>query len=220
MTATNQHPAVPPSSDGAWMTDTYFPTLAGHQSAALDMLHSATTWGLTLITSALLLVISQDFFPSERAVFMLLATFLASVHFMVRAMKGYINVMRWLVIRSAIMRLALPNELKGSFRSWSEGRHDDRVVSASSAIFHYDYEWRLPLRRRDVFVKGFFELGFGYLIVANIAAVIYTLVAVGADFWLIAATIAGAALSFAEIGQFLASPYMRRLPDQHARAVR
>lgn len=138
-----------------WVREYYYPSLVESVSQSLDQLHQATNWGITLISVGLVAVLTQFSFPSPEATIALIAVAALNQHFMNHALKGYLNVMRFSTIQKTIL-----DELNAS--DTSLGRSRQKIVD-------YHVRWMSPLSRKSVFLKGYVELGFGYLLVVNLA---------------------------------------------------
>jgi hypothetical protein len=75
------------------------------------------------------------------------------------------------------------------------------------------------VRRSEVFAKGLLELGFGYLLLANVGALVYAVINVDHPGPALCAPAACAVLLVAETVGFLRSPYLR-ITDPHEDARR
>jgi len=193
-----------------WILTEYYGTLTSEVSHALDQLHNATNWGLTLITAGLVAVISRSQFPDTASLFILLALLVVCIHFSVRVMKGYINVIRFGLIQRRITASALYDTEPSA--SLSDIR---------TAIKDYHVDWLLPLKRRDVYIKCILELGYGYMIIIIAAVLMYTCISIRMDQTDWIALVIAIMLAAAETGLFARSPYMHRpRPDEDARRQR
>ena len=202
---------VPQNPDGDWILTDYYGTLTGEVSHALDQLHNATNWGLTLIVGGLIAIISRSGFPNSASLYMLFILLVVTTHFSVRGMKGYINVIRFGMLQRSIAAAALDSP----FASTSA------LSQLKNLIRFYHVEWQLPLTRRDVYLKGALELGFGYMIVIIGGLAAFTAFSISwryVDWTALGITLA---LLCTEITMFTRSPYMNNsLPDQNARLHR
>jgi hypothetical protein len=197
------------SKKAEWINNTYFANLAQEKASSLSQLHNATNWGVTLITAALVAVISRQAFPDAISFYTLLLTFLIGVHFFTRTIKGYINVIRFSFLQRIIVDSTLMGELKNKNSELEE------------AIIKYHIEWLLPLRKIDVIIKGLLELGYGYILGIVILLLIYTTTVVSIDRneWIILGI--SLFLVLVEIALLFRSPYMRRsAPNEKARRQR
>lgn len=157
---------------GDWISDIYLPTLSEEITHALDQLHNATNWGLTLVTAGLLAVIARDGFPDDISVYGLSVLLVLCGHFSVRGMKGYINVIRF----SLIQKLAL------SYRLAAKGAGPE-LLALEHAIRAYHVSWYLPITRRTVYWKGSTELGFGYILVLLVGLLGFSVLSVPTRPW-------------------------------------
>lgn len=190
---------------GNWLGNGYFQGLSTEKQSSLEQLHQATNWGLTIITTAVLVTIVRGSFPDHASVVLLSITLVAGWHYFVRALKGYINVMRYLLVQSGVIDYKLGNL---------------PLEEAQSRVETYHRDWKLPIGRGEVFLKGIVELGFGYLLIVNLAALIYAMIQLphpGATLLVVAA--AGVAI-VVETVIFVRSPYMRSAPHPYAQSVR
>jgi len=195
-----------------WVMNVYLPMLGQEKASALDQLHNATNWGLTLTTTAFLLAVSKQGFPDLVSLYILIVALLMCVHFYTRTLKGYINVVRWALLQRVIVEKRLQKNTIGS---------EDVASDLAILIDNYHVKWRLPLRRSDVFIKGLFELGYGYILGITLATTIYTVtrVAMGFAEW-VGVLIALATISF-ELVLLRRSPYMQMsAPNENARIMR
>ena len=168
--------------------------------SGLTRLETANNWTLTVALGLVVVVVSSGSFPSQKSLLLLSAAIPLVSHFIVRAMKGYINVVRYSVVSRSVADVML-----GS----------DDPVKASSALqgkFRvYVAEWALPVKRYQVWVKALTEFSFGYIIaglvglaVYNIACIRHVSGPVGVVCLLLIAT------AIAELARFnFHSPYMR-----------
>lgn len=201
-------PSDPPSDEqavGEWLANGYYQGLSTEKQSSLDQLHQATNWGLTIVTTAVLVSIVRDGFPDHASVILLSITLVASWHYYVRALKGYANVMRYLLVQSGVIDFKL-----------GQGSLDE----ARRRVETYHRDWKLPITRRELFAKGIVELGFGYLILVNVIALVYALAELphpGASI----VAVAGAAVAIVvETVVFAVSPYLRVAPHPSAQRVR
>lgn len=190
---------------GDWLGNGYFQGLSTEKQSSLEQLHQATNWGLTIITTAVLVAIVRNSFPDHASVVLLSITLVAGWHYCVRALKGYINVMRYLLVQSGVIDYKLGNL---------------PLEQATLRIETYHRDWRLPISRGEVFLKGIVELGFGYLLIVNLAALAYAFVQLPHPGSTILVGIAAAAAIAMETVIFLRSPYMRAAPHPYAQSVR
>lgn len=182
-----------------WIANTYFATLSEEISHALDQLHQATNWGVTLVTGALIAILARAEFPDFPSLLALLGLAALNAHFMNRALRGYINVVRFGLLQKLILSEMQPGPgaLKTNKEIWA-------------AIAAYHISWRSPLNRRHVYWKGLAELGFGYLFIILGALVVVCLDArvihqPSSWVWIGVAVL----LLVLEIGTFSRSPYLR-----------
>lgn len=195
-----------------WILTDYYSTLTGEVSHALDQLHNATNWGLTLITAGLIAVISRPHFPDTASLSMLLILLVVSVHFSFRGMKGYINVIRFGFLQRSIAAAAVTPAQQAAGPSTS---------TLQELIQKYHVNWNLPLKRRDVYLKGILELGYGYMIIIITGLTIYAAVSVSWRLIDSLAVVLTSILLTLEITIFARSPYMRSpLPSAEARTQR
>ena len=195
-----------------WILTDYYSTLTGEVSHALDQLHNATNWGLTLITGGLIAVISRSHFPDATSLYTLLILLVVTTHFSFRGMKGYINVIRFGLLQRRIAASAITPTRQAS---------DCSASTLEELIRKYHVDWNLPLKRRDVYLKGILELGYGYMIIIITGLAIYAGVSISwraIDWLAMALTLM---LLVLEITIFARSPYMRNpLPTDDARIQR
>jgi hypothetical protein len=190
----------------------YFPTMSVEVSNALGQLHSAMNWGLTLLSASLVAVLSRQRFPDEVSLYVLLVTVVVGFHFATRTMKGYINVVRY-----GLLQRSISDRMLGS----SNGLSDDAFGELRSLVVNYHIEWRLPLKKRDVYRKGVFELGYGYLLATVIGLAVYVLFHIQPGWRDWAAVGASVLLLLLEVYIFVRSPYMRKpFPNIAARSQR
>lgn len=185
-----------------WLSDVYFPSLSQEKAAALDQLHNATNWGLTLATTALVIVLSREQFPDMFSLYTLLITFIIANHFFTRTLKGYINVIRWSLIQREIMTLHLQSEVI------------DKAVAENQLkelINKYHIKWHLPLKRRDVFIKGLFELGYGYILVGILGVTIYVINTISIQTFDLVFIVISVVIAIFEHFLLIRSPYMRNI---------
>jgi hypothetical protein len=203
------NPQSPLERESDVFTDRYSGTLATEKSTSIAELHNATTWGLTLTTTGILFIIGRGKFPDQVSLYGLFFLAVFATHFYVRAMKGYINVVRW----SLLQRLAIRNEL--------DGYSDVSTTEWENAVRLYHLHWTLPLLRRTVFWKGTFELGFGYLFAVLASVLIYVASQIQMNWGGVVAGFMAAAMMASEMMMFLMSPYMRNsMPDESAQRFR
>jgi hypothetical protein len=197
-----------------WIIDSYFPSLSQEKAAALEQLHSPTNWGLTLTTSALLLVITRQAFPDSISLYILLVILLMGTHFFTRTVKGYINLLRFTFLQRAIAEAMIRDTTSGCVEH-------EHVSGLINLIDQYHVRWLLPLRRIEVFTKGLFELGYGYILGSVIVTLAYTVasVSMSRNEWVIAGVVLAAIVG--EISLLLRSSYMRTVaPNERARSMR
>ncbi|MFI7075141.1 hypothetical protein [Micromonospora sediminicola] len=183
----------------------YLESLATEKTASLAELQNATTWGLTIITTGTLFILGRSQFPDFLSLLGLLVLTVLATHFTTRAAKGYINVVRWSLIQRTLLA-ALADGSKNS-------------SAFQQALRTYHLGWSLPLRRRDVIWKALVELGFGYIFVLLVGAVVYCLVVLHPGLRHFLALAAAVLLIFFDLVVFANSPYMQR-PVPHAEARR
>jgi hypothetical protein len=185
----------------------YFESLATEKATSVNELQNPTSWGLTTVTAGTLFFVGRSEFPDQISLLGLLVLAVLATHFTTRAMKGYINVVRW----SLLQRLFLRSHLEPAF-------HQDEV---KRAVFSYHVMWSLPLRGRDIVWKAVFELGFGYIFALLIGAISYSVAVLPVRWYDWALLVATVALIAFELAVFIRSPYMRaRDPDADARRLR
>lgn len=197
-----------------WIIDSYFPTLSQEKAAALEQLHSPTNWGLTLTTSALLLVITRQGFPDSISLYILLIILLMGTHFFIRTVKGYINLLRFTFLQRAIAEAIIRDITAGSVKH-------EHVSGLINLIDQYHLKWLLPLPRIEVFKKGLFELGYGYILGLAIVTLAYTVASISMtrNEWVIAGVVLAAIA--VEISLLLRSSYMRTVaPNERARSMK
>lgn len=190
---------------GKWAIETYLPLLSEERSSSLVELHSATTWTLTLVSGAVLVVALQPGFPNTRSVIALIAVFVVGVHFALRAAKGYINVIRWAHIQRTILSLAAAS---------------GTVSQARRAIHDYHIGWQSPLKPRDVLMKCLFELGYGYILLATLGVLGYALSDAGGTWPVFVMSGVSVIASGLEVTFFARSNYMKGVPNETARRLR
>jgi hypothetical protein len=202
----------PVKMDYNWIINVYFPTLSQEKASALDQLHNATNWGLTLATTAFFLAVTKQGFPDTLSLYILLVALLMGFHFFTRTLKGYINVIRWALLQRVIV------EKQSQKNSASSYKEDNDI---KNLINQYHVKWLLPLRRSDVIVKGLFELGYGYILIIILATIIYSVInmCIGRSDWIGLAV--GSSTIGIELFLFLHSPYMKKAkPHDNARELR
>jgi hypothetical protein len=190
-----------------WVDNHYFATLTESISSSLDYLHNVTGWSVVAVSGVMIFILGRDGFPDETSLFALLAAFIFSTHSLTRSAKGYINVIRFSLLRSSIIRKRL--QLPGA-PSDTELRH---------LINLYDVQWALPIRRTDVFTKALLEFGFGYLLGITTALSIYTATRIPFSPAIAMSIFFAIVLATAEVVIFVRSPYMR-FPHPHQNARR
>lgn len=188
----------------AWIAEHYYGTLTEEISHALDQLHQATNWGITLITAGVVALLARSPFGSYPTLAAVLGLAILNAHFMNRALKGYLNVIRFGLIQKAIL---------------AEANNSGGVAGAPSfkasalAIQTYHVQWRSPLQRRSVLVKGLTELGFGYIylgLAALFAAALWNGARVEGFWAWLGISLTAIVLVF-EVVSFWRSPYMRKV---------
>lgn len=199
---------MPVTIDNNWLTTVYFSTLSQEKASALDQLHNATNWGLTLVSTAYLLAITKQDFPDTLSLYILLVTLLMGFHFFTRTLKGYINVIRWALLQ----RVVLEKQLHQNSLS---------LDNIANLIELYHIKWSLPLRRSDVIIKGLFDLGFGYILSIGLGTIIYACFNM-CMIWVDWVGILVALLTIGlELILFFRSPYMKiEIPHDDAREWR
>ncbi|MEW1778737.1 hypothetical protein [Streptomyces sp. NPDC086777] len=203
---TADHPD--PAGSGRDFSLQYLGTLATEKQTSIGELQNATTWGLTAATTGIVFIVGRSGFPDQPSLLGIASLLIFVAHFMVRAMKGYINVMRW-----SLLQRILINEIQSGEVSPSP--------ETSSAIREYHTGWKLPVKRTTVIWKGVFELAFGYLLIALLGIMAYTLDETHWT-WLTLPTVSISLLASAsEFYLFLRSPYMRVVqPHDDAQRMR
>jgi hypothetical protein len=195
-----------------WIVNVYFPALSQEKASALDQLHNATNWGLTLVTTAFLLAVTKQGFPDTLSLLILLIALLMGFHFFTRTLKGYINVIRWALLQRDITE----DQLRQNSTNQNEV-----VENIVNLIKKYHVNWWLPLRRRDVIIKGLFELGYGYILSIILATIIYVFFSMPMKLvdWI--GSLVGLFTIGFELILFLRSPYMKTVvPHDNARKLR
>ncbi|GAB3146699.1 hypothetical protein GCM10027290_28870 [Micromonospora sonneratiae] len=188
-----------PSGNENWIAGDLLAMTTDQLSTAMEYLHNATNWGLVLVSGSLIAMVASGLFPSEAALYVVLIALVFSVHFFTRSAKGYINVIRFSLVQRVIL------DWKLSLNALSTNS------SPMDAVRKYVVEWRLPLKRSDVFVKMLVELGYGYLISLSLALTGYLMLAVPVHPRMVAALALAVLLAATELTFFLRSPYLRRV---------
>ncbi|MEV4119569.1 hypothetical protein [Micromonospora sp. NPDC049645] len=185
----------------------YLESLTAEKSASLTELQNATTWGLTIITTGALFIVGRATFPDYLSLLGLLVLMVLATHFTTRTAKGYINVVRWSLIQRMLISGFL-DEVPDI-----EGRR--QVIRA------YHLDWALPVRRRDVVWKSLVELGYGYIFVLLVGAVVYCLTELPLALHHYLALAVALGMILFDLVVFSRSPYMRRpVPHSDARRLR
>lgn len=175
----------------------YVASLATEKQTSIGELQNATTWGLTVATTGLVFLAGRSGFPDEQSLLGCAVLLVFVAHFMVRAMKGYANVLRW----SLLQRILIADLLQPHRTGISE--------ESRAAIATYHGEWKLPVRRTTVVWKGMFELAFGYLLVASAGLMVYILTAIPWKWGFLPVVLVSVVASVAELLLFATSPYMK-----------
>jgi hypothetical protein len=168
--------------------------------SGLTRLETANNWTLTVSLAAVITIVNTGSFPSDKSLMLLCATILLTSHFTVRAMKGYINVIRFSALNHAVVGLMLIPEAQRTAR-FSEVREKFQ---------EYNQEWRLPIKRHHVWVKTLTEFSFGYIFAGLAGLVAYnaSVVVTTPQVRVVCIIIIG--LAVAELANFhFRSPYMR-----------
>lgn len=190
--------SAPPTDAGDWIGEHYYPTLCEEVSHALEQLHQATSWGVTIVTAGLIAVVSRREFPDLLSILMILGLAILNAHFMNRSLRGYLNVMRFGLIQKVILK-----ERSEATGSTSESWH---------AIRTYHIKWYSPLTRRAVVWKGLSDLGFGYVFAGLAGALVFCLGATEISrISAVTVSIFATVVLVVEIWSFLRSPYMRNV---------
>lgn len=143
--------------------------LAGQQiENALSRLETANNWSFTLVVGAGIGISAQEGFPRTQSLVLLCATTGLMGHFVVRAMKGYANVIRWYILLGMLSAMLLAD---------SESRAR-RMPDLRDHINQYVVSWLLPVRRRAVWRKIFGEFSFGYVYAALVLAITWAAIEV------------------------------------------
>ena len=124
-------------------------------------------------------------------------------HFMVRAMKGYINVIRFGVISRAAVECTLSSaqDARGS------------SVDLREKLRLYYQEWRLPISRHHVWSKALAEFSFGYIYAGLAGLIAYDASRVRLTSPIVLVCVPLIATSIFELAVFhWRSPYMRPGP--------
>jgi hypothetical protein len=168
--------------------------------SGLTRIETANNWTLTVTLGAVIAVTSADSFPDPRSMVILVGTIGLTSHFMVRAMKGYINVVRFgLISRSALELAVVEGDRRPAVRE-----------KLSSDVITYGLNWQLPITRQHVWVKALSEFSFGYVYLGLIGVAVFTAYQVPRSLPLILACSALLVPGILELVRFhFRSPYMR-----------
>jgi len=168
--------------------------------SGLTRLETANTWTLTVSLAAVITIINAGSFPSDKSLMLLCATILLTSHFMVRAMKGYINVVRFSALNRAVVDLVLtPGPQRAA-----------RFGEVREKFQEYNQEWRLPIKRYHVWVKTLTEFSFGYIFAGLAGLVAYNASIVVGTLQTRVVCITIISLAVAELANFnFRSPYMQ-----------
>jgi hypothetical protein len=188
-----------------WLADVYLPSLTEQITNSLDYLHNAINWGLVVLSGTLVVVLTNVPYRDTTTLPALLVILVLCVHFFCRTARAYINVIRFSLVHRAITNRVLSINALSS------------EIDPVEAIRTYIVQWKLPLRRVDVFRKVLFELGYGYPIVIDITLIVYVIVTAGprlAAWFLVGIAVV---LISVELTVFVKSPYMRNpVPNEDA----
>ncbi len=179
--------------------------LSTERSTSLGELQNATTWSLTILTGAAVVVGLQQDFPNSVSMVGLSAIFVLGTHFGVRAAKGYINVIRWAHIQRRILG-AVTGEVS----------KDD----VFEAIETYHIKWKSPITRWDLIRKCLFELGYFYILFGLMAAIAFGFFSSTVSNASRLVVIIAVGLASYEVSVFFDSAYMDVEPDDEARKLR
>lgn len=188
-----------------WLGDVYLPSLTEQITNSLDYLHNAINWGLVVLSGTLVVVLTSVPYRDSTTLPALLIILVLCVHFFCRTARAYINVIRFSLVHRAITNRVLSINALSS------------EIDPIEAIRTYVVQWKLPLRRADVFRKVLFELGYGYLVFIDLALIVYVIMTTRPR--LPAWCLVGIAIVLisVELTVFVKSPYMRNpVPNEDA----
>lgn len=171
--------------------------------SGLTRLETANNWTLTVGLGVVIAIVSSGAFPGGKSLMLLCAAVPLVSHFMVRAMKGYINTIRFSVLNRAVVNFALSSG-RDPGASFDDLREKIRI---------YHNEWRLPIARHHVWSKTLTEFSFGYISGGLAGLIIYDCIRIHLTFQAGAVCLALIAVAVSELASFhYRSPYMREGP--------
>ncbi len=193
-----------------WIFDEYFSSLGEEISRNIGHMYTPANWGITIITSTIIFVISQDNYPSNILLFALLISLTVSNHFFTLSLKGYINVLRYSTLRKKIIHLHLMTNYK---------KND--VDKLKEDIDTYEVQWKLPVARKTIILKSCVDLGFGLIQLLAISSIIYTSLQLSFSNFEIVIVGGLIAINIGIYINFMCSPYMKtKQVDELAKKLR
>jgi hypothetical protein len=173
----------------------YHRNLSHHITMSMTYLHTSVNWTITTIIGGGAAIILRDRILDEVTAIYLAALTIVSTHFLVRASKAYLNLIRFTFLD----------------RVFTECLSTEDFSRVNAAIQSYHLDWKNPLRLRSVMMKMFFEIGYFYFYCLLIFPLVYIVAHLGthAMYGLLSITILA---SITEIWWGLwKSPYMRQI---------
>ena len=198
-----------PNYSSKFIIEQYFPSLSSEKESALNYLHQANNWQLTISVGGLVAAVVQTIFPNFISLIIACLVLVATCHMFTRAAKAYTNLMRYSTIERAILQ-------------WiSSDCCEKERLSVSSIIFNYQVEWRAPLKMSAVCRKVFFELGFSFQIFACLGVIIYCIwMDKSQEYWYAVVVAFAFGLLELTIGLFRSPYFQNPLPSTSASRLR
>lgn len=141
-------------------TGGYEEYLSDQLSSARDDFNTAINWAITCFGVVLSLILTASSFPDLISWLLSLVLFILCTHFATRAIRGYINIIRWALILRRVTKfnLAQSKGIRGP-----ELEHLKQAVYDAITIYHIN--WASPISRRQAVSKIIVEFGFCYYFV-------------------------------------------------------
>jgi hypothetical protein len=115
----------------------YLEFTATQMATGIEQLHAANNWAVSIALASVIAVFLSPTYPDTRSAIILCGSFSLSCHFLVRAMKGYINVLRWSLLEQSASELVLSSaELKETILQTLRAQNQT-----------YFLQWRSPIQR-------------------------------------------------------------------------